>query len=297
MNFDKIYQTEGIYYLRIIPSLTISDEMLINAIKSWLNAFWLPETWFWLETYFLQSWGTKFVESYVFSNTQEGLVYMINFFDKLYEWRVQFSIKVHHKLIEKQNYPKKYRIWLDRHGVFQIRKLGAIAWISFYSSPSIPAEIIKELDSFINDNEIIKMTFSFTKGEYSQLVKYLLYEYEKKWMSEEDIESFEKSFTDSQNMFSFMWSIEHNLKYNISEIVQKNLSLYSSCYNHYSLKEMKGIWTTIPSWKQLLQPEALLSNGLFIPVISPHAQTQNYPIVMPKNEFVRDGFIKPFIQY
>ena len=94
-------------------------------------------------------------------------------------------------------------------------------------------------------------------------------------MGEEEKESFYKSFTDTQNFFNFRWSWEWNTAYgNTKNIIDKNLSIYSSSYNSYFLKRKKGAWDYVPSSHRLLQGEALLSQGLIIPISNTLTQNQ-----------------------
>jgi hypothetical protein len=79
-------------------------------------------------------------------------------------------------------------------------------------------------------------------------------------MSEEEKESFMKSFPNSQDMFLFRYEIKHNLKSkSLKNIIAKNLYLYSSLYNSYFIQEKKSIWDIIPSYKRIIVAESMIS--------------------------------------
>jgi hypothetical protein len=79
-------------------------------------------------------------------------------------------------------------------------------------------------------------------------------------MNEEEEMSFMSSFSENQNMFLFRWNIFHNLQFqDAKSIISKNLSLYSSLYNSYQMRNIDDFWNYIPEGKRLLQPEAILS--------------------------------------
>jgi sulfur relay (sulfurtransferase) DsrF/TusC family protein len=79
-------------------------------------------------------------------------------------------------------------------------------------------------------------------------------------MNEEEELSFMSSFSENQNMFLFKWNISHNLQFqDTKSIISKNLSLYSSLYNSYQIKNINDFWNYISTGKRLLQPEAILS--------------------------------------
>ncbi|GAB0174582.1 MAG: hypothetical protein HHAS10_04610 [Candidatus Altimarinota bacterium] len=288
-----IFCHQGIYYLKIFPSRIEDDGMLMNSIKSDINSLWIPDLWFGLETYLFKEKGIVKIDQYVTSNNEEGLSYLINFFTKLYNKKCSFSTHVNTQLIQGQSYIHCYQTGLSSHGVLQIKKLGALGGDNFSTSSSIIGSTFQELLPFINDRDTVKVSFSFSKGSYSMFYKDYLYSSKSKHMGEEEKESFYKSFTDTQNFFSLRWSWEWNTAYgNTKNIIDKNLSLYSSSYNSYFLKEKKKIWDYIPSSHRLLQGEALLSQGLIIPLSNTFTENQGVPIVSPNVQLYQHNFIE-----
>lgn len=286
-----------LFYLKINPWTTFWEN-LINAIKNDLNAFYLPNLWFWLETYCYQQENRVFIDEYIFSNSLEGINYIMQFFIKLYNWKISFSIGINRDLILKQSYNHIYKIWLNNHSVLQIKKLGALGAGDFTTSSSIKSSFIQEILPFINENEVIKILFSFSKGSYSSMVKDFLYSQKSKNMNEKETESFLSSFSEAQNMFLFQFNISHNLKYSDTKsILYKNLWLYTSLYNSYNITEYKTFLDYIPQYKRLLQPEALLSQGLFLPLSHISGSIQDKAVILPSSWFFQCDLIQNFNFY
>lgn len=281
-----------LFYLKINPWIAFWEN-LINSIKNDLNGFHLPHLWFWMETHCYQQENRVFIDEYIFSNSLEGINYIMQFFIKLYTWKISFSMDIKRDLILRQSFNYTYKIWLNNHSVLQIKKLGALwAW-DFTTSSSIKSSFIQEILPFIQENEVIKMQFSFSKWSYSSLVKDFLYSQKSKNMNEKDEESFMSSFSESQNMFLFQFNISHNLQYrDIKSILYKNLWLYTSLYNSYNITEYKTFWDYIPQYKRLLQPEALLSQGLFLPLSHISGTIQDKAIILPSSWFFQCDLIK-----
>lgn len=267
--------------------------MLINSIKSDVNSLWIADLWFWLETYaYKKHWVVK-IDQYLTSNSEEWLSYLINFFAKLYSMKCSFSTQVNTELIQRQSYIHCYQTGLSNHWVFQIKKLWSLWWDNFSTSSSIVGSTLRELMPFINENDIVKVSFSFSKWSYSMLYKDYLYSSKSKHMGEEERDSFYKSFTDTQNFFSFRWSWEWNTTYgNTKNIIDKNLSIYSSSYNSYFLKKKETIWDYIPSSHRLLQGEALLSQGLVLPISSTLTENQSTHILAPSVQLFQNNFVE-----
>ncbi|GAB0175329.1 MAG: hypothetical protein HHAS10_12080 [Candidatus Altimarinota bacterium] len=281
-----------LFYLKINPG-TNFGENLINSIKNDLNAFYLPHLWFGMETHCYQAKNRVFIDEYIFSNSLEGINYIMQFFIKLYNGKISFSIDIKRDFILRQSYKHIYKIGLNNHSVLQIKKLGALGAGDFTTSSSIKSSFIQEILPFINENEVIKILFSFSKGSYSSLVKDYLYTQKSKNMNEKEQESFISSFTESQNMFLFQFNISHNLQYrDIKSILYKNLGLYASLYNSYSITEYKTFLDYIPQYKRLLQPEALLSQGLFLPLSHISGTIQDKAIILPSSGFFECNLIK-----
>lgn len=281
-----------LFYLKINP-WTAFWENLINSIKNDLNAFYLPHLWFWLETHCYQQENRVFIDEYIFSNSLEGINYIMQFFIKLYNWKISFSIEVNRDFILKQSFNHIYKIWLNNHSVFQIKKLGALGAGDFTTSSSIKSSFIQEILPFIQEDEVIKILFSFSKWSYSSLVKDFLYSQKSKNMNEKETESFMSSFSDAQNMFLFQFNISHNLQFtDTKSILYKNLGLYTSLYNSYNITEYKTFLNYIPQHKRLLQPEALLSQGLFLPLSHISGTIQDKAIILPSSWFFQCDLIK-----
>lgn len=281
-----------LFYLKINP-WTAFWENLINSIKNDLNSFWLDNLWFWIETHCYQQENRVFIDEYIFSNSLEGINYIMQFFIKLYNWKISFSIDIKRDFILKQTYNHCYKIGLNNHSVLQIKKLGALGAGDFTTSSSIKSSFIQEILPFIQENEVIKILFSFSRGSYSSFVKDFLYSQKSRNMNEKDEESFLSSFTESQNMFLFQFNISHSLKYSDTKsILYKNLWLYASLYNSYNITEYKTFWNYIPQYKRLLQPEALLSQGLFLPISHIAGSIQDKTIILPTASFFQCNLIQ-----
>lgn len=282
-----------LYYLRIIP-WNIWENQLINSIKSDLNAFHIKWIWFWIESYFYKNKSGIKLEQYICSNSLEGLTYIMNFFIKLYAGKVSFSLKIKKGLLTYEKYTQRYKIGLNNHSTLQIKKLWSLGWDTFLTSSSIHWSIFQELSAFLRENEIIKTTFYFTKGEYSSFYKDFIFSQKVKTMNEKEQESFESSFSENQNMFLFRWNITHNLQFlDTKGIIQKNLALYNSLYNSYYLKNINDFWNYIWEGKRLLQPEAMLSQGLFVPISNNFSEQMNSEIILPNIVFYRENLIFP----
>lgn len=285
-------QEHQLFYLKINPWTTFWEN-LINSIKNDLNAFYLPHLWFWLETHCYQQENRVFIDEYIFSNSLEGVNYIMQFFIKLYVWKISFSTDINSNLLLRQTYNHCYKIWLNNHSVFQIKKLGALGAGDFTTSSSIKSSFIQEILPFIKENEVIKMLFSFSKGSYSTLVKDFLYSQKSKNMNEKEEESFMSSFSEAQNMFLFQFNISHNLQFrDTKSILYKNLWLYTSLYNSYNITEYKNFLNYIPQYKRLLQPEALLSQGLFLPISHIAGSIQDKTIILPTASFFQCNLIQ-----
>lgn len=288
-----IFSHQWIYYLKIFPSKIEDDGILMNSIKSDINSLWIPDLWFGLETYLLKNKWVVTIDQYITSNSEEWLSYLINFFTKLYNRKCSFSTQVNIELIQRQSYIHSYQTGLINHGVLQIKKLWALWGDNFSTSSSIIGSTFQELLPFINEKDIVKVSFSFSKWNYSMLYKDYLYSSKSKHMGEEEKDSFYKSFTDTQNFFSFRWSWEWNTAYdNTRNVIDKNLSIYTSSYNSYFLKQKKNIWDYVPSSHRLLQGEALLSQWLILPISNSLTQNQWTPIVSPNVELFQQNFIE-----
>lgn len=292
MNMMKnIQHIDWIYYLRIIP-WNIWENQLINSIKSDLNAFHLPWIWYGLESYFYKNKSNIKLEQYISSNSLEWLTYVMNFFIKLYAGKISFSLKIKKGLLEYENYTQKYKVGQSNHSTLQIKKLWSLGWENFSTSSSIHWSIFQEISQFLKENEIIKTSFHFTRWEYSTFYKDFLFSQKTKTMTEKEQESFESSFNENQNMFLFRWHISHNLHFQETKgILQKNLALYNSLYNSYYLKNTNDFWSYIGEGKRLLQPEALLSQGLFVPISNNYSEQLNNEIILPKEVFYRENLI------
>lgn len=289
--FQNIQSIEWIFYLRIIP-WNIWEDQLINSIKSDLNAFHIKGIWFWVENYFYKNKSSIKLEQYICSNSVEWISYIMNFFVKLYSNKVSFSLKIKKKLLQLENYKHQYRIGLNNHSTLQIKKLGALWWDTFLTSSSIHWSIFQELASFINENEIIKTSFYFTRWEYSSLYKDFIYSQKSRTMNEEEELSFMSSFSENQNMFLFRWKISHNLQFkDTKSIISKNLSLYSSLYNSYQIRNMNNFWNYISTGKRLLQPEAILSQWLIIPINNQYSEYRSSEIILPNRTFFKENLI------
>ncbi len=281
-----------LYYLKINP-WTNFWENLINSIKNDLNAFYLPHLWFWMETHCYKVKNRVFIDEYIFSNSLEGINYIMQFFIKLYVWKISFSTDINRKHILTQSYNHIYKIGLNNHSVLQIKKLGSLwAW-DFTTSSSIKSSFIQEILPFINEDEVIKILFSFSQGSYSSIVKDFLYSQKSKNMNEKEEESFLSSFSENQNMFLFQFNISHNLQYrDTKSILYKNLGLYTSLYNSYNITQYKKFLDYIPQYKRLLQPEALLSQGLFLPLSHISWTIQDKSIILPTSSFFECNLIQ-----
>ncbi len=288
---DTVKNIDWIYYLKIIP-WNLWEEQLINSIKSDLNAFHIKNIWFWLETYFYKTNNNLKLEQYITANSLEWINYAMNFFIKLYSGKVWFSLTIKSRLIQYKNYNHTYKIWLNNHSTLQIKKLGSLWWDTFLTSSSIHWSIFQEISSFIKNNEIIKTAFYFTKGEYSKFYKDFLYSQKSRKMSEEEEQSFMSSFSENQNMFLFRWKISHNLEFrDTKSIIIKNILLYSSLYNSYQIRDTHSFWNYISEWKRLLQPEAILSQWLFVPINNNFSENMNIQNILPSAEFYKENLI------
>lgn len=289
----SLFSHQWIYYLKIYPSKIDDNWMLINSIKSDINSLWIPDLWYWLETYLYKENGILITEQYITSNSEEGLSYLINFYSKIYSKKCLFSTQVNIELIQRQSYIHCYQTGLSNHGVLQIKKLWSLWWDNFSTSSSIIGSTFQELLPFINEGDIIKVSFSFSRWTYSMFYKDYLYSSKSKHMGEEEKDSFYKSFTDTQNFFNFRWSWEWNTAYNNTKsIIDKNLSLYSSSYNSYFLKSKKTVWDYISSSHRLLQGEALLSQGLILPISNILTENQSTSILTPSVQLFQHNFIE-----
>lgn len=217
----------------------------------------------------------------------------MQFFIKLYNWKISFSLDIKRDFILTQSYNHCYKIGLNNHSVLQIKKLGALGAGDFTTSSSIKSSFIQEILPFVKEDEVIKILFSFSKGSYSTLVKDFLYSQKSRNMNEKDEESFMSSFSEAQNMFLFQFNISHNLQYtDTKSILYKNLWLYTSLYNSYNITEYKTFWDYIPQYKRLLQPEALLSQGLFLPLSHIAGSIQDKGIILPSSSFFQCDLVK-----
>lgn len=281
-----------LFFLKINPWNDFWEN-LINSVKNDLNSFYLPNLWFWLETHCYKQGNRLIIDEYIFSNSLEWMTYIIQFFIKLYIWKVSFSMEINRDFLLRQSHNHFYKIGLNNHWVFQIKKLWALWASDFTTSSSIKSSFLQEVIPFIDENELIKIVFSFSKGSYSSLLKEYLYTQKSRNMNEKEQESFLSSFSESQNMFLFQFHISHNLQYrDTKSILLKNLWLYSSLYNSYLIKEYKNILNYFPSYKRLLQPEALLSQWLFLPISHLSASIQEKAIITPSSWFFQGGFIQ-----
>jgi hypothetical protein len=288
---DITKNIDWIYYLKIIP-WNLWEEQLINSIKSDLNAFHIKNIWFWLETYFFKINNNLKLEQYITANSLEWINYAMNFFIKLYSGKVWFSLTIKSRLIQYKNYNHTYKIWLNNHSTLQIKKLGSLWWDTFLTSSSIHWSIFQEISSFIKNNEIIKTSFYFTKWEYSRFYKDFIYSQKTRTMSEEEEQSFMSSFSENQNMFLFRWKISHNLEFrDTKSIIIKNILLYSSLYNSYQIRDTHSFWNYIWVWKRLLQPEAILSQWLFVPINNNFSQNMNSQNILPSSSFYKENLI------
>lgn len=289
----KYFEKDWYFYLKIIPWDSFW-EILINSVKANLNAFWKNWIWFWIDIYVFKKNKNIYTEQYIYSNKLEWISFIINFFEKLYDKKVSFSLKVNEKLID-YNFKNTFQIWQRNHGVLQIKKMWSLWGEDFLSSSSLHNGIIEDYSNFINENDVILISFSFTKWDYSFFVKDYLYAKYSKGMDDEEKQSFLKSFTESQNFFKFRYFIKTNFNNTsvLENIIEKNLRLYDSLYNNYSYIKKKWIFDFVVDYKRIIQPEAILSQWLFLP-ISKFTKKQINPIITPSVELIDSGFIKKF---
>ena len=279
-------------YLRIIPGPEI-PELLINSIKSSIGSFRSSDLWYSIESYFYKVGNVVELQQFIVSNKQEWLSYSMNFFQRLYWWKVNFSVKVPMKLIQKTRYPHRSKIGLYQHWILQTKRAWAVWWDDFLTSSSILASIFQEIEPFITEKGIIKSSFSFTKWTYSQIIKERLFHQNTKDMDEQDKKMFYSAFPNWTNLFRFRWDIHRNISNSkVSPVIEKNLSLYSSYVNKYELMERKNIFSVIPTRKRLIWSEWIISHWLFIPVSS-YGQLQQDPVFIPTKNLYDAGFILP----
>ncbi len=286
------FEKNWLYYLKITPWADFWEN-LINSVKANLNAFASNWIWYWLDIFCYKTKNKIKIEQYIYSNSQEWISFIINFFEKLYNSKVSFSKAINQKLLNFSKFKSNYQIWENRHWVLQIKKMWALWWGDFLSSSSINSWILEDYEMFINENDIIKISFSFTKTNYSVFVKDWLYYKHSKWMNEEEKQSFFKSFNDSQNFFKFRYFISTNFSKNSFEkIIEKNLRLYDSSYNSYIFIKKKNFFNIINSWKRILQWEAILSQWLFLPVSNKNTEIENIKIIKPNSSLIKSWFIE-----
>lgn len=290
MYWLQIPQFWWMHYLKVIPWPNM-PENLINSVKSNLWSFRSSNLWYSLESYFYKHKNIVELQQFIASSKQEWLSYSMNFFQKLYWWRVNFSIAVPQKLIQQEKYPYQSKIGLLNHWVLQTRRVWAVGWDDFASSSSILAWIFQEVSPFITEKGIIKSTFSFTKWDYSLLIKERLFRKNTKSMNDQDKQKFYEAFPPGMEVFLFRWDIERNMNSTkIQAIIEKNLSLYSSPINSYVLLNNNSIFNTIPWRKRLMSSEWLLSHWLFVPV-STYWEIQTEPIIIPGNDLYKGWFV------
>lgn len=286
------YKQDWLYFLKIIP-WTDFWENLINSVKANLNAFASNWIWYWLDIFCYKTKNIIKIEQYIYSNTHEWLSFIINFFEKLYNSKVSFSKNINSKLLNFSKFKTNYQIWETQHWVLQIKKMWALWGWDFLSSSSINNWILEDYEMFIKENEIIKISFSFSKTNYSKIIKDYLYLNNSKSMSEEEKDSFYKSFNDSQFFFKFRYFISTNFeKSSFEKIIEKNLRLYDSIYNSYTFLNKKNIFNFFYSWNRILQWEAILSQGLFLPINNKNAEIENIKIIKPNSSLVKSWFIE-----
>ncbi len=292
MYWLQIPQFWWMHYLKIIPWPVIAEN-LINSVKSNLWSFRSSELRYSIESYYYKHKNVVDLQRFIASSQQEWLSYSMNFFQKLYGWRVNFSIAVPPKLIQQGKYPYHSKIGLLNHWVLRTRRVWAVGWDDFASSSSILAWIFQEVSPFITENGIIKSTFSFSKWDYSLLIKERLFRKNTKWMNDQDKQKFYEAFPPGMEVFLFRWNIERNMNSTkIRAIIEKNLSLYSSPINSYVLLNKNSIFSSIPWRKRLMSSEWILSHWLFVPV-STYWSLQLEPLVIPSQNIYSAGFIIP----
>lgn len=292
MNQNKFPYYNWMYYLRIIPWPEVAEN-LINSVKSNLWSLRATGNRYSIESYYYRHNNTIRLEQFIASNKAEWLSFIMNFFHKLYNGKVNFSISIPSKLISKIHYPVHYKIGLKNHGILSPKTPWAVGWDDFLSSSSILAWVFKESELFIPEKGIIKSTFSFTKGSYSLLIKERLFRKHTKGMDDEDKKQFLASFPDGTELFQFRWDIQSNISSSeIQSIIEKNIGLYSSILNRYELMKKKNIFSIIPPRKRILSSEWILSHWLFIPV-SNYGPMQSEPIITPSEDLYSAGFILP----
>lgn len=289
----KYFKNNGLYYLKINPWFKFWDDILINSAKANLNSFWLNWNWYGIEIYLYKQNNKININQYICSNTKEWITYLINLYSKLYENRVSFSKNINKKLVMFDKYVNKYQIWQVNNWVLQIKKMWSLWDNNFWSSISLNYWIIEDFSPFINENEIIKISFVFTKWSYSKIIKDYLYSKYSKSLNEEERNSFYKSFNESQNFFKFRYFIESNKKNNSSllKIIEKNLMLYESLYNRYFIQKKKSLFSIVNEAKRIIQWEALLSQWLILPISNNNTHNQNIPIITTNNKLKQSWFI------
>lgn len=287
------FEYNWLFYIKIIPWYAFWNDILINSVKANINSFWIRNNWYWLEIFIYKQKNKINIEQYICSNSKEWIIYLINFYKKLYAHRVSFSVKINKNLILFNKFRKKYQIWQRNNWVLQIKKMWSLWDNNFWSSISINSWIVDDYSSLMNENEIIKVSFLFSKWSYSKIIKDYLYLKYSKWMSEEEKDSFFKSFSEWQNFFKFRYFFETNKNNNDSllKVIEKNLMLYDSLYNNYFIQEKKNIFSILSEWKRIIQWEALLSQGLILPIVNNNTEIQSIPLITTNNKLRKSWFI------
>lgn len=291
MNYFKF---EGLYYIKIIPwELDWDIQLNINSIKWSLNALHLKWVCFWLDIFITKTNNINMVEQYAYSNHIEWISYLINIYKNLFSKKIAFSTIVNEDLIKSNRYTNKYQVSQVNNWLLQIKKMGSVGWSNYETSLSLNNSIINDYIDHMENNNVIYISFSFTKWTYNRLIKNMLYILKSINMDENERDSLYDSFTDSQYFFQFRYIFKSNIANPkiFENVIVKNLQLYDSPYNRYILKKKNWMFDVTAPWKKIAQQEAFLSQWLCIPVLNDYCEKQDLIVITPCIELINAWFI------
>ncbi|MDD2892195.1 MAG: DUF87 domain-containing protein [Candidatus Gracilibacteria bacterium] len=246
----------------VFPRRIEDETFLLASIKTDMNGLVNIKAEYTFKYLLFRNETGIYLKQYISSNSEAGISFLLNFYEKLYSGSIAFK-KVNNPLLLHRS-KHYYSIKTNHSHVFQICKPGEIGLNTFSSSTGLIENVFNETALILKQGEFTQFEFKIIPSSYDQLTKAFLYTIKEIGKSEEYKEQLNGSFTDKLGFFLFDLKICHNLDNEkvFGEILYKNLRLYDSNWNYYEYKYSNKDYPKVANRYRKGQMDMFLSHGL-----------------------------------
>ncbi|MDD2891996.1 MAG: hypothetical protein PHQ95_03445 [Candidatus Gracilibacteria bacterium] len=246
----------------VFPRRIEDETFLLASIKTDMNGLVNIKAEYTFKYLLFRNETGIYLKQYISSNSEAGISFLLNFYEKLYSGSIAFK-KINDPLLLHRS-KHHYTVALKNNNVFQIKKPGEIGLNTFSSSTGLIENVLNEASLVLKQGEFIQFEFKIIPSTYDQFTKAFLYAIKEIGKSEEYKEELNSSFTDKLGFFIFDLRVCHNLDNEkvFGEILYKNLRLYDSNWNYYEYKYSNKDYPKIANRYKKGQMDMFLSHGL-----------------------------------